>query len=162
MGNLCLNNIFQFLQIMWVDTNSIFQHVLKIMIAQVCIWRCRRSQAVCYKVKVKQSHYRPWRALRVPGGWGSQILRQLAHEGSKVVSSMHQPPLPPGNILGQPQGYSATRRIKSMKNSSDTIGNRTRDPPVCSTVPQPLCHRVPRLLQESLKNMGPWISYTLN
>jgi hypothetical protein len=26
---------------------------------------------------------------------------------------------------------------------SDTIGNRSRDLPVCSTVPQPLCHRVP-------------------
>jgi hypothetical protein len=25
----------------------------------------------------------------------------------------------------------------SMKNSSDTIGNRTRDLPACSTVPQP-------------------------
>jgi hypothetical protein len=28
----------------------------------------------------------------------------------------------------------------SMKNSNDTIGNRTRDPPVCSAVPR---HRVP-------------------
>jgi len=45
---------------------------------------------------------------------------------------------PPGNILGtnfckglsQPQGHSATGRIVAMKNSNDTIGNRTRDLPV--------------------------------
>jgi hypothetical protein len=30
-----------------------------------------------------------------------------------------------------------------MKKSSDTIGNRTRDLPVCSAVPQPLRHRLP-------------------
>jgi hypothetical protein len=30
-----------------------------------------------------------------------------------------------------------------MKNSNDTIENRSRDPPVCSAVPQPLRHRVP-------------------
>jgi hypothetical protein len=41
------------------------------------------------------------------------------------------------------QGHSATGRIMSMKKSSDTIGNRTRGLPVCSAVPQPLCHRVP-------------------
>jgi hypothetical protein len=35
----------------------------------------------------------------------------------------------------------------SMKNSSDTIGNRSRDLPVCSAVPQPLRHRVPRIFQ---------------
>jgi hypothetical protein len=33
----------------------------------------------------------------------------------------------------------------SMKNSDDTIGNRSRDLPVFNAVPQPLRHRVPPL-----------------
>jgi hypothetical protein len=52
------------------------------------------------KVKVEQPNYRRWQALMVPGVWGSQILRQSAHEGGKVVSSTHRQPLPPRNIPG--------------------------------------------------------------
>jgi hypothetical protein len=37
--------------------------------------------------------------------------------------------------LSQLQGHSVFGRIMSMKNSTDTIGNRTRDLPACSCSP---------------------------
>jgi hypothetical protein len=42
----------------------------------------------------KESHYRPVQAHRVPEGRCSQISRQSAHEGGKVVSTTRRPPLP--------------------------------------------------------------------
>ena len=82
------------------------------------------------------------------GPEGSRKLRfpdfmTTAQDGGKVVSLTHRLPLPPRNTPGThfcwrlslPQGHSATGRIMSLKNSSDTIGNGTRDMPVCSVVP---------------------------
>jgi hypothetical protein len=102
------------------------------------------------KKKVKQSHYRPWQALQFPGGWGSQILRQSAREGSKFVSPTHRPSLPQEICLVlisvrmwvDPRAIVRTEGLCKWKNSSDSIGNRTCDLPVCSAAPQPL--RVPQ------------------
>ena len=48
---------------------------------------------------VNPSLYTPGQALRVPGFLGSQVERQLAHEGGKVVSPTHRPPLLPREIF---------------------------------------------------------------
>ena len=47
-----------------------------------------------------QPHYKPGETPSVPEGWGSQISRQLTHEGGKAVSLTHRSPLPPVNIPG--------------------------------------------------------------
>ena len=46
-------------------------------------------------IKGKVNPLQAWKGLE-----GSQISRQSAHEGGKVVSPTHRPPLPSGNIPG--------------------------------------------------------------
>jgi hypothetical protein len=69
-------------------------------------------------------------------------------------------PLPLGRFLvlisvkrlSLPQGDSAAGSVRSIKKSSD-IGNRTRDLPACSTVPQPTTlPRAPNILCVSYRN----------
>jgi hypothetical protein len=55
--------------------------------------------------------------------------RRDPHEVFLVLISVQRP--------SQPQGHSAAGRIVSVKISSDTIENRTRDFPACSIVIQP-------------------------
>jgi hypothetical protein len=64
------------------------------------LFSCHTSGMPSIKAKVKQSLYRPGKALRATGGSSSQIPRQSAHEVGKFVSPTHRPPLPPGNIPG--------------------------------------------------------------
>jgi hypothetical protein len=94
------------------------------------------------KVKVKQSHYRPWQALRVPGGWGSQISKQSAHEGPT-----HRPPLLHRKCSWYSfllRGWVDPRAIVRPEGLYQWK-IQSRHIPVCSAVPQPLRHRVPRI-----------------
>jgi len=90
---------------------------------------------VCDKGKVTAISVLEYcRLERVPGGWGSQISRHLAHEGDQVVSHKITPSLPPRKYswsyffhgVSWPQGHSAACWIISMKNFNHTFGNRTR------------------------------------
>ena len=103
------------------------------------------GQSVGMSRRYKQRHYWPGQALRFPGVWCSHISRYSTHECGRVVSLKQRLPLPPWNISGthfcewqsQLQNYIAVRRIVSIKNSNNVIGNRTRDLLASSALIQP-------------------------
>jgi hypothetical protein len=66
-----------------------------------------------------------------------KVVRLSAQRTGRLYAPENIPGTHLCSTLSRPQGHSAAGRIMSMKNSNDTIGNRTRDLPACSTVPQP-------------------------
>jgi hypothetical protein len=53
-----------------------------------------KKNLYCPVITAKQSLFRPGKTLTVSEGWGSQISRQSAHEGGKVINPTQRPPLP--------------------------------------------------------------------
>jgi hypothetical protein len=74
------------------------------------------------------------------------FLDNLLTDGGEIVSLTRRPPFTPRKIpgthlglkLSRPQGHNAAGKIRSIENSNDLIGNRTRDLLACSIVPQPV------------------------
>jgi hypothetical protein len=71
-------------------------------------------------------------------------------------------PLPPGRFLisvtrlSQLQGHSAAGRIRSIEKSNDLIGNRARDLPTCSIMPQPTMLQRAHTYTRTYTNVVEW------
>jgi hypothetical protein len=96
--------------------------------------------------KITISRYRPRVDLGVLRGLSSRISRKSAHKCGKVFSPTHRPSLPIGTIAGTHfcWSFEATQGPQCDRNNYYNtgkfqyfIGNRTRDIPVCSALPQP-------------------------
>jgi hypothetical protein len=118
-----------------------------------------KPQPVPELPKMNQSSYPCQQAVeahRVVRRRDSHIFKSVGTQMAVRLSDLRiRRPLPPRKIpgthfyqrLSRSQGHSATARIRSIEKSSGLIGNRIRDLPVCSIVPQPTTlPRTPKFL----------------
>jgi hypothetical protein len=105
-----------------------------------CPEKLSRLQHDEVKVKVKQSLCRSIQGLRVPRGGALRFQGIRLMQGVRLSVLRTSRLNPPENITGTHFCWNAVGRIMSKKNSNDIIGNRTRDLPACSTVPQTNAH----------------------
>jgi hypothetical protein len=54
----------------------------------------------CTKIKSNAILFQAWTGPKCPRWLGLPDFKTMAHEGGKVVSPTHWPPLPPANIPG--------------------------------------------------------------
>ena len=106
-----------------------------------CLWNWRYGKTAKAVIPLQ-----PSTALNVPRVWGSQISWQSAHMKVVSLAAVRTGRLYPRiyswySFLLEAEStlvpHTAAGRIMSMKNSNDTIGNRTRDISACSAGPQP-------------------------
>jgi hypothetical protein len=91
--------------------------------------------------------YRPWglqevEAPRFQDNRHIKVVRLWALRTGRLYLHSRYPWYHFCYRLSRPHGQSAAGRIMSMKNSNDTIENRTGHLPACSAVPQPTAPRV--------------------
>jgi hypothetical protein len=110
-------------------------HSVKLKHRGECAFKGKRGKAI--PVTCREG---PWscETSRLP-----HFLDNSLADGGEVVSPTRRPPFTPRKIPGThfcyrlSQGHSGAGRIRSSEKSSDHTGNRTRDLPACSIVPQP-------------------------
>lgn len=74
---------------------------------------------------VKLSHYRRGTEVWAPAGCGKVVMLSALRAGRLYIQR-----------LSRLKDHSAAGRIQPMKNYYNPIGNRIRDFPACSVVPQ--------------------------
>jgi hypothetical protein len=88
----------------------------------------------------------PWRPIGLSDVEAPTFSRQSAHRWQWICqpyapAALYTPRKIPGTHfcwrLSRPQGHNSAGRLRSTEKSNDIIGNRTRDLPACSIVPQP-------------------------